>query len=200
MVVNVRYEHDHPLLSTAQWFDSPSRVEGLQHLIAIFSSCSPMDSTDESIVAARSAIPQQVDFEQQCALFPKSGQRVGIAWIIRRLSAKMGYKGAKLTIVGVEDLGDAALGFISPMHCNLPWQERKELLEQRLATIAGLFEQAVREGYMVTDGRPPAAPHFMTRAEYRDLVGEAAWHLETCEPAGPWSDVASCHCRAPIST
>lgn len=205
-ILNVRFDPNHPLLPTVEWFpfdrynqfqenDSNGPPE---QLVFILSPCQPLDFDDECVQGALLPRPWTelcssplCNFDEQYELWMNEDiclvDLKHITWRMRRLLRTT--RRHKVTFVGLEEFSDDALNFLDPLHRGLPWQQRMELLYERLAATYEPLDEAARNAI------GPGMLEVLTRSEYRERVGEEEWHLQTCEPAGPWSDVAACSCR-----
>lgn len=94
---------------------------------------------------------------------------------------------AKATIVGLEKRTDIGAA-LAVEERGLSWPERRLDLEQRvLAEPEKLCKIHDKDKHLKGIlGEHRSSFHFLTHSEYRALVGDKTWELETSEPWGPW--------------
>lgn len=197
LVLNLRYEPNHPLLPAANWSMTGPHIDGAQplgerigpkHIVIIFSP-TPYPDADEAFDWARQAPPVEFDWESTVDTWAACYRPAdfGLLTHLWDLAAPVVREdrlngGGSITVVGLEDLRNVDLGL--PPDLESSWPARKAVLEcpyLQLSTVA--WER--RHGMSPPD---TCTATFLTRGEYRAAVGENVWGLETTEPLGPWSE------------
>ncbi|EKD03094.1 hypothetical protein A1Q2_02543 [Trichosporon asahii var. asahii CBS 8904] len=194
LVLNLRYEPNHPLLPAARWFVKSGRSSepitqriGPRHLVIIFSP-TPYPDADEAFSWARQAPLIEINWEGALRLW-RNGHRDAdygmlmhlweLAWPVFEEYQFDG--GGEVTFVGLEDFRNVDLGL--PTHID-DWPARKAELELRYLEL-----NTVRRERCALMPLPDSyAPNFLMRDEYRAIVGEEVWEMETSEPLGAWSE------------